>query len=73
MARIEKRPSFLLNDSEVEYLIEVKLSMLLSKKSIGKLNILNRKVPIFNLKGEKFWGATAMILAEARDLILLLK
>ena len=73
MARIEKRPSFLLNDSEVEYLIEVKLSMLLSKNSIGKSNILNRKVPIFNFKGEKVWGATAMILAEARDLILLLK
>ena len=73
MARIEKRPSFLLNGSEVEYLIEVKLSMLLSKNSIGKSNILNRKVPIFNFKGEKVWGATAMILAEARDLILLLK
>ena len=73
MARIEKRPSFLINDSEVEYLIEVKLSMLLSKDSIGKSNISNRKVPIFNFKGEQVWGATAMILAEARDLILLLK
>ena len=73
MARIEKRPSFLINDSEVEYLIEVKLSMLLSKDSIGKSNISNRKVPIFNFKGEHVWGATAMILAEARDLFLLLK
>ena len=73
MARIEKRPSFLLNDSEVEYLIEVKLSMLLSKDSIGKSNISNRKVPIFNFKGEHVWGATAMILAEARDLFLSLK
>ena len=73
MARIEKRPSFLINDSEVEYLIEVKLSMLLSKDSIGKSNISNRKVPIFNFKGEHVWGATAMILAEARDLFLSLK
>ena len=73
MARIEKRPSFLINDSEVEYLIEVKLSTLLSKDSIGKSNILNRKVPIFNFKGEQVWGATAMILSEARDLILLSK
>ncbi len=73
MARIEKRPKFLINDSEVEYLIEVKLSTLLSKDSIGKSNILNRKVPIFNFKGEHVWGATAMILSEARDLILLSK
>tara|TARA_X000001036_G_scaffold105379_1_gene98501 strand:- start:905 stop:1516 length:612 start_codon:yes stop_codon:yes gene_type:complete len=73
MARTDKRPSFLINDSEVEYLIEVKLSTLLSKNSIRKSNIVNRKVPIFNFKGEQVWGATAMILAEARDLILLLK
>ena len=73
MARIEKRPSFLINYSEVEYLIEVKLSTLLSKYSIGESNILNRKVPIFNFKGEEVWGATAMILSEARDLILFLK
>lgn len=73
MARTDKRPSFLINDSEVEYLIEVKLSTLLSKNSISTSNILNRKVPIFNFKGEQVWGATAMILAEARDLILLLK
>ena len=73
MARAEKRPSFLINDNEVDYLIEVNLSMLLSKKSIRSLKIKNRKIPIFNFNGEYVWGATAMILAEARDLILLLK
>ena len=73
MARTDKRPSFLINDNEVDYLIEVKLSLLLSKNSIGISKILNRKVPIFNFEGEEVWGATAMILAEARDLILLLK
>ena len=73
MARTEKRPSFLINHSEVQYLIEVNLSMLLSKNLIEKSYILNQKVPIFNFKGEQVWGATAMILAEARDLILLLK
>ena len=51
----------------------VKLSMLLSKNSIGTSKIKNRKVPIFDFDGEKVWGATAMILSEARDLILLLK
>ena len=73
IARTDKRPSFKLNNKEVEYLIEVKLSMLLSKKSIGTLKVLSRKVPAFNFDGEKVWGATAMILAEARDLFLLLK
>ena len=73
MARINKRPSFLINQNEVDYLIEVKLSKLLSKRSIVTSKIINRKVPIFDFDGEQVWGATAMILAEARDLILLLK
>ena len=47
--------------------------MLLLKNSGEKSKIIDRKVPVFNFNGEKVWGATAMILAEARDLILLLK
>tara|TARA_B100001939_G_C16722194_1_gene521695 strand:+ start:558 stop:701 length:144 start_codon:yes stop_codon:yes gene_type:complete len=47
--------------------------MLLSKNSIGTSKIKNRKLPIFDFDGEKVWGATAMILSEARDLTLLLK
>ena len=73
MARINQRPSFILNKQEVNYIIEVKLSMLLSKSSVGTSKIVNKKVPVFNFDGEKVWGATAMILAEARDLILFLK
>ena len=73
MARTNKRPLFLINQNEVDYLIEVKLSKLLSKRSIVTSKIINRKVPIFDFDGEQVWGATAMILAEARDLILLLK
>ena len=73
MARINQRPSFILNKHEVNYIIEVKLSMLLSKSSVGTSKIINKKVPVFNFDGEKVWGATAMILAEARDLILFLK
>ena len=53
-------------------IILIKLSMLLLKNSSEK-SIIDRKVPVFNFNGEKVWGATAMILAEARDLILLLK
>ena len=73
MARTKKRPAFVLNKKEVNYLIEVKLSMLLSKNSVGISIIKNRKVPIFDFDGEKVWGATAMVLSETRDLILLLK
>ena len=73
MARTNKRPVFLINQNEVDYLIEVKLSKLLSKSSIVTSKAINRKVPIFDFDGEQVWGATAMILAEARDLILLLK
>ena len=49
------------------------LTMLLSKNSIGKSKIRNRKVPIIDFDGEKVWLGTAMVLSEARDLILLLK
>ena len=73
MVRTPKRPTFLINKNEVDYLIEVKLSMLLSKNSIKTTKILNLEVPIFNFNGEEVWGATAMILSEARDLILLSK
>ena len=73
MARTKKRPAFVLNKKEVNYIIEVKLSMLLSKNSVGISIIKNRKVPIFDFDGEKVWGATAMVLSETRDLILLLK
>ena len=73
MARMNKRPIFLLNKNEVDYLIEIKLSKLLSKSSIGTSKIMNRKVPIFNFDGEHVWGATAMILGEARDMFILLK
>ena len=73
MAITNKRPMFKINYDEVDYIIEVKLSTLLSKNSNEKSKIIDRKVPVFNFNGEKVWGATAMILAEARDLILLLK
>lgn len=73
MARVNERPNFFINKNEVNYIIEVQLSMLLSKNSIRKSKNLNRKIPIFSFDGEEVWGATAMILAEARDYILLLK
>ena len=65
MAGTTKMPAFAINKKEVDYLIELKLSMLLSKNSIGKSKIKNPKVPIFDFDVEEVWGATAMILSEA--------
>ena len=73
LARTEKRPSFFINTDEVDYLIDVELSKLLLRDSINTSKRTNQKLPIFNFDGEEVWGATAMILSEARDLILLLK
>ena len=39
------------------------LTMLLSKNSIGKSKIKNRKVPIIDFDGEKVWGGTSMVLS----------
>ena len=55
------------NSCDMNALIE-ELGLLDKRKS----KIINKKVPVFNFDGEKVWGATAMILAEARDLILFL-
>ena len=73
MPRTTKRPAFVINKQEINYLIEVKLSMLLSKNSIVISKIKNRKIPIFDFDGEEVWGATAMTLSEARNLTLLIK
>ena len=69
MARTTKRPAFVKNNKEVNYLTEVKLSILLSKNSIVTSIIKNRKVPIFDFDGKKIWRATAIVLSESRDLI----
>ena len=57
MARTTKRPTFVIDNKEVNYLIEVKISILLSNNSIGTSIIKKRKVPIFDFDGEKVWGA----------------
>ena len=44
MARINERPNFILNEHEVNYIIEVKLSTLLSQSSVGTSKIINKKV-----------------------------
>jgi 8-oxo-dGTP pyrophosphatase MutT (NUDIX family) len=66
-------PQFRTNH-EVEDLIEVRLSELLSDKSVGIKKIStsymeNVPVPCFVLNNMTVWGATAMMLSEIKDLI----
>ena len=67
-------PQFLPSQDEVASVIEMPLSTLLNEKNIGtemqKRRDLTIKTPFFNVKGHQIWGATAMVLAEFRDIAL---
>ena len=78
MAYAEKRPNFIPEEGEVDHVIEVPLSLLLDESSMkeGEIEASYMKeitVPMFVFGDYKVWGATAMVLAEARELILLAK
>ena len=67
--------SFVKQDSEVENLVEVPLSMLLNPDFEGTSQLSTSyskmmEVPVFNFQGYTVWGATAMVLSEIRDLLL---
>ena len=74
----DNRPNFIPEIGEVDHVIEVPLSDLLTESNIteGEIKTSYMKditVPMFVFDQYKVWGATAMILAEARELILLAK
>ena len=65
---IDKHPDFIPEPGEVEYILEIQLSELLSP-SVIKTTLIERKdysfqTPYFDVKNEIVWGATAMILSE---------
>ena len=67
-------PKFIKQDDEVEQLIEVDLDDFLDEKSIVKKYVktfysVDVEVPAFKLNKHIVWGATAMILSEAKDLL----
>ena len=75
LAYIAKQPNFIPETGEVAAIIEVKLEALLAEDAIKKgpmsaSYMENVMVPMFIFKEHKVWGATAMILSEARELIL---
>ncbi|MGB0880136.1 MAG: NUDIX hydrolase [Polaribacter sp.] len=73
MAFIDKKPHFKLN-FEVENTIEVLVSDLLNDQNISSVNMTtsymkNIEVPCFQLNDVIIWGATAMMLAEIKNLL----
>jgi len=67
-------PTFILEPSEVEALIEVPLADFLDdtaviKKVLSTSYMENVEVPAFFLEGHVVWGATAMILSELKVLL----
>lgn len=70
---VEVEPIFVLQESEVETLIEIPLSVCLDKNNLNTEIIdasyaKNVEVPAYNFQGHVVWGATAMILSEIREL-----
>ncbi len=72
----KSRPDFILEEKEVERLIEIPLKSILSSDSLTEKEISSSyaksmKVPAFEFNNDVVWGATAMMLSEIKDLILL--
>lgn len=70
---VDYEPIFVLQESEVENLIEIPLSVCLDKSNFSNEIIdasyaKNVEVPAYNFEGHIVWGATAMILSEIREL-----
>lgn len=67
-------PKFIKQDDEVEDIIEVALTDLLSDNNIIMERVstsykVNVDVPAFKLNNHVVWGATAMMLSEVKDLL----
>jgi 8-oxo-dGTP pyrophosphatase MutT (NUDIX family) len=74
IAYATERPSFDPDPVEVEELIEVMISALLSDATVkqGKVRLSGGtwvQAPYFDVEGHVVWGATAMILSEFREVL----
>lgn len=76
LAVLDQTPTFQLQASEVEYLIEVPLRELFEEgnKAASKMEINQKfvleKVPHYNFFDHIVWGATAMMLSELEALLI---
>jgi len=73
VARLPERPNFHPSRDEVAEILEIPLLHLLDEKNrrreIWIRDDKRIQVPFFDFKGNKIWGATAMVLAEFLDLL----
>jgi 8-oxo-dGTP pyrophosphatase MutT (NUDIX family) len=73
VAAVPQRPEFIRSPEEVEEVIEVPLAHFLDPKNIHEelwtIRGIPVRVPFFLFKGNKIWGATAMVLAELIELL----
>lgn len=72
---MEKTPTMMAQESEVEAILEVKLSDFLDDKNVITERLstsyaTNIEVPAYKLNGYVVWGATGMMLSEIRELLL---
>ena len=78
MAYISRRPDFVAEEGEVDHVIEVPLTDLLKESTVqdGPITASYATeviVPMFVFGTYRVWGATAMILSEAREIFRLAK
>lgn len=73
VAMLPKRPEFVRSPKEVEDVIEVPVRHLQDSANVHEeiwtIRGIPVKVPFYLFKGNKVWGATAMILAELLELL----
>ena len=73
---IDYEPQFVPQEREVDQIIESSVEAILHKDTIEQREIFIKNydrhitVPTFQVQGHTIWGATAMILAEFKDLVL---
>ncbi len=72
---LHQTPTLVPQESEVEKILEVRLSDFLNENSIITENLSTSyareiEVPAYSLNGHVVWGATGMMLSEIRELLL---
>lgn len=73
VATCQRRPAFVHDPSEVQYLIETRIDDLLDPENSKTMIMLivgkEVEVPYFDIQNHHIWGATAMILSEFLEVV----
>lgn len=72
---LKEKPSFIPNPAEVEKVITFPVKKLFAPETLGQKEVVIAKfnkrltVPYFDIEGHALWGATAMIVAEFKQIM----